>query len=498
MDRWTDRLHAAFHRTSDPAYRAVERVILVLIFASIGLFGVDIYLGEAHAAHDLLRRLDQGLLGVFALEFALRVLTFRPSTLTFFHVPAHTRVRAHLLGRLRFMLSPMLLIDLLAILALYPALRGLRALRLLRLLRSTHLFRYSNPIHNVVQAFRDNALLYLSAFSLLGAATVIGGTSITLIERGENPELTSIADGLWWAIVTLTTVGFGDIAPVTTLGRIVGATLMVSGMFTLALFAGIVGHTLLGIFMTLRQEQFRMSHSINHVIICGHDRGSRLLLDAVLAELDADEQELIIFAEGERPNDIPPAFRWVSGDPTKESELDKTRMAQASRVIVVGNRRVSPQQADASTILTVFTIRAWMATQPRASLRKAPLRIICEILDAENVFHARAAGADEVIETTRLGFSMMSHALVMPGTAHIMGRIASLGAHSMYVGANPNAEPMAFASLVHKLKAERGILVLGTWDAGAGHEHLNPPDDTTIAADATLVYLAEQAVLPAT
>ena len=238
-----------------------------------------------------------------------------------------------------------------------------------------------------------------------------------------------------------------------------------------------------------------MSTHLNHIVICGYDPGARMLLKEITKELDGNNLEMVIFAKGERPADIPPAFRWVSGDPTKESELDKIRMAEASRVIVVGNRRVSPQQADASTILTVFTIRSWMATQAQSAQRKAPLRIICEILDAENVSHARAAGADEVIETTLLGFSMMSHALVMPGTAHIMGRIASMGAHSMYVGANPIAEAMAFGNLVHKLKEERGILVLGTFDPAGSIERLNPPDDTNIPSDATLVYLAEQSVL---
>jgi voltage-gated potassium channel Kch len=496
MNRWTDRLHDAFHHRRDPTYVVVERVILGLIVASIVLFSVDLYLGVDHVAHTLLEQVDNGLLLIFALELTLRVGTYRPPELRFFQIPVHKRARIHLMSRLRFVASPLILIDVLALLALYPALRGLRALRLLRLARTTQLFRYSNPFNNVVQAFRDNALLYLSAFSLLGGATVIGGISITLIEQGQNPSLNTVGDGLWWAIVTLTTVGFGDIAPVSLLGRVVGATLMVAGMFTLALFAGIVGHTLLGIFITLRQEQFRMSRSIDHVVICGHDPGTRLLLDAVLEELDPDAQEIVIFAAGERPTDIPPSFRWVSGDPTKESELNKSKMAEASQVIVVGSRKVSPQQADASTILTVFTIRSWMGKQAQASARKQPLRIICEILDGENVSHARAAGADEVIETTRLGFSMMCHALTMPGTANIMGRITAIGANSMYVGTNPAGETMAFGTLVQKLKAETGILMIGTWNPDTSAEDLNPPDDTPIAADATLVYLAEKAVLP--
>jgi hypothetical protein len=68
----------------------------------------------------------------------------------------------------------------------------------------------------------------------------------------------------------------------------------------------------------------------------------------------------VFFDDRERPRDLPPDFLWVEGDPTKESELDKVRLTHAAAVIVSGARDISPQAADAATILTVFTIRAYM------------------------------------------------------------------------------------------------------------------------------------------
>lgn len=97
-------------------------------------------------------------------------------------------------------------------------------------------------------------MLFTFAFSALGAATLLGGTSIYLIEVGRNPTIQTLGDGIWWALVTLTTVGFGDINPVSGLGRVVGGVLMVAGMFTLALFAGIVGQTILRAVLSIRRS----------------------------------------------------------------------------------------------------------------------------------------------------------------------------------------------------------------------------------------------------
>ena len=264
----------------------------------------------------------------------------------------------------------MMLVDILAVLALFPELRGLRALRLLRLLRTTRVFRYRNPFAIVLQAFEENGLLFAFAFSVLGVATLLGGLSIYLVEVKAQPvDRRRSWTAFWWALVTVTTVGFGDITPVTSLGRIVGGVLMVAGMFTLALFAGIVGSSLVSGMLSIREEQFRMSDYVNHVVVCGYDESTHILLDALSKELDLDETRVVMFDDHERPRDLPPDFLWVQGDPTKESELDKVRLTHAAAVIVSGARDMSPQNADARTILTAFTIRSFPDTAAGKQIR---------------------------------------------------------------------------------------------------------------------------------
>ena len=505
MRRPTQLVHAAFHRPETAVYRWTQGTVGILIALSVLLFFVELALvGREGAAPALafLSSVDHFVLWVFAAEIVLRILSFRPPAVDFFRHSAAGRLAAHALGRLRYCLQPLNLIDILTVAALVPELRGLRALRLLRLLRTPRVFRYSQPFEGLARAVRENGLLFTFAFSLLGTAVFLGGVSLYLVERTANPAISTLTDGFWWALVTITTVGFGDISPVTPVGRAVGAVMMITGMFSLALFAGIVGHTLLHAVLGIREEQFRMSNYIDHVVICGYDAGARLLLDVLLEEIDPTRHPLVLFAEGERPPDLPAEMAWVSGDPTKESELGKLRLSHAAAVVLVGSRTVAPQQADARTILSAFTLRSFLARDEAAAKRRKPLYVVAEILDSENVEHARTAGADEVIETTRLGFSLVAHAIAIPGTGAIVSRVAAAGAHSIWVGKLPREEegaepwPRTFGELSRALKKRKAVLLLGLRDEQTGEDMINPADDALVSPDLCLVYLAAKPVLP--
>ena len=151
-----------------------------------------------------------------------------------------------MLGRIRFALQPLQIIDLLAILPFYLPfigidLRFLRAVQLFRLFRLLKMGRYSQSLTtltNVIKSKKEELSITLFAGFIL---LIIASSLIYLVENEAQPEaFHSIPNSMWWGVVTLTTVGYGDVYPKTALGKIIGACIALLGIGLFALPAGII------------------------------------------------------------------------------------------------------------------------------------------------------------------------------------------------------------------------------------------------------------------
>ena len=485
-------INRAFHGNGSLRH-ICELVVSILISISVLVLFLELSIEPDDPILENYKIVNHILLFIFGLEVCLRVGSFRPSSVDFYKLNYGRRLWLHISGRLEFCLTPWIILDIITLLSFVPELRSLRALRLLRMLRGLRLFRYSNPFVRLSRALIENRLQFYMAFLMIAFTTVVGGMIIYTIEVERNPNLNSLADGLWWALVTVTTVGFGDITPVSGLGRVVGGVLMLIGLVNLGLFASIVGHTLPGALMKLREEQFRMSRHINHWVVCGYESGSEIFLRTLLNELDGTER-IVLFGPGSRPDSVPGDFEWLIGDPQKESELHKLRLEYAAGVVLIASRSVSPQQADAATILTAFTLRSYLNKYPLAD-REEPLVIVAEVLDGENSEHLQTAGVDEVVETNRLGFSLLSHAMTMPGTARVMSQFASFGKNSLFIGRwKELPEKLTFRETCEALRNQHQILIVG-FRRSDGTEIINPKDCAIVCSNDELFYLSEKAVL---
>ncbi len=160
--------------------------------------------------------------------------------------PADFRYSHPLWGRLRYAATPLVVIDLLAILPFYfmlifPDVRGIEATDLFRLLRLLKLIRYSEALQTILRVMerkKDELLMTLFAVFIL---LIFASSVMFFAEREAQPEsFTSIPAAMWWGVVTLTTVGYGDVYPVTPIGKLFGAALAFIGIGLFALPAGII------------------------------------------------------------------------------------------------------------------------------------------------------------------------------------------------------------------------------------------------------------------
>jgi voltage-gated potassium channel len=173
---------------------------------------------------------------IFAVEYGLRVWTA---------VDLHSgRFREPFWGRLRYVRSFFAIIDLVSIMPAVLGLLGagdLRVLRLLRFLRMLKLTRHSRIFALIWAVLRQEARAIGALVFILCLTVTISGALMYMIEGDEQPAIfSSIPAAMWWAIETLTTVGYGDMVPETATGRVLGGVVAIVGIGTLALFSGLI------------------------------------------------------------------------------------------------------------------------------------------------------------------------------------------------------------------------------------------------------------------
>lgn len=232
---------------TDPVGRAVSFGLIGLILLNVLAVMAESVASIRASYGGLLTAFEVFSLAVFVTEYLLRVWS----------CPVEPRYRHPLTGRIRFALTPMALIDLLAVLPSLLVwtgvdLRFLRVIRMARLIRLGKLGRYSSALQFMWLAVRSRRDELLMALMLMAMILVVAASLMYMAEGDAQPEaFSSIPATLWWGIMTLTTVGYGDVYPITTLGKLTAAVIAVAGIGLFALPAGIVGSA----FIELREQQ---------------------------------------------------------------------------------------------------------------------------------------------------------------------------------------------------------------------------------------------------
>jgi voltage-gated potassium channel len=222
---------------SSRAAQAFDDFMVLLITFNV----LAVILESVPSIHDPMkwefRAFDLVSIAIFTAEYFVRLWAS-------IEIPA-VRQRGPLLGRLMFAGRPSQIVDFLAFAPSYLALTltgaDLRVLRIFRLLRFLKLVRYSPAMVTLGRALYEERRALMGALILMIGTAVFSGTIMHVIEAQAQPEkFGTIPDAMWWAIATLTTIGYGDVVPITPLGKIFGALTMICGLGLFALPIGIV------------------------------------------------------------------------------------------------------------------------------------------------------------------------------------------------------------------------------------------------------------------
>ena len=301
-------------------------------------------------------------------------------------------------------------------------------------------------------------ILALMVFLLLGAV------GFALVEPAEGPWYDRFGRAVWWGIVTLTTVGYGDVVPVTILGRLVGTGLMVIGVISLSL----VTATVASVFIERKFRQERGLEAVKaaqHILLLGWPEDAEALLDQLLKRLPPTIPVVLI-------NKVPPeqmeavkerfpegTLFYLRGDYSREDILLKANVRGAFKAIILADRQPgeTAAQVDQRTLFTALTLKAL----------HNKIRILAELLRPENRAYLERAGAEEVLIRGQYDSSLLAGAIASPALYRVYTSLLLGDGQSLWDVEVPsyfNGHPLSeFAAFLHE---QHQAILIGVYTEG--------------------------------
>jgi len=244
---------------NDLLSRSVDIALIALISLNVLSVILETLPSLQNEYHTAFENFELVSVIIFSIEYLTRVWSAIEK--------ADKKYKHPLWGRLRYILTPMALIDLIVILPLFIGffftidLRFMRALRLLRVFKLT---RYSSSMSVLLKVLADESKSIGAAFFVLCMLVIMASSLTYLAEHDAQPEaFSSIPAAMWWAIITMTSVGYGDIVPITTMGKVLASIISVISIGIVALPAGLLAS---GFSEALRQRRAHYEKLVEEVM----------------------------------------------------------------------------------------------------------------------------------------------------------------------------------------------------------------------------------------
>jgi voltage-gated potassium channel len=275
------------------------------------------------------------------------------------------------------------------------------------------------------------------------------------ISKGNNP--------FWWAIVTMTTVGYGDFSPETPEGRVFAVLIMFAGITLVSLLTASIS----SIFVAQKIREGKGLEKLDltdHIVMCGWNMNADKLINSLYElKLNKNNFDLVLVNElsEEEINQVKSRFskikiHFVAGDFTQEETLLRASVISSSSVIVIPNNLNNDNEShDEKTIFATLTIKSIDAS----------IRVVAYLLDRENLTHIKRAEADEVVVSDDFSLNILASHIVDPGVPQVSNHLINTSSDSRlkrkpipgnYIGKK-------YSELFDYFRADNGSLLIGLY-----------------------------------
>jgi voltage-gated potassium channel len=265
--------------------------------------------------------------------------------------------------------------------------------------------------------------------SLLGLILLFGAGGFALTEPMDGTWYEALGRGIWWAMVTALTVGYGDVVPVTFWGRMVGMAIMIMGVVNLSLLTATVASVFI-------ERKFRREKGLEpikaaqHVLMLGWPEDAQALMDQLLNRLPTTTPLTVVSRSAPEELDAlrdkyaKHSLFFVWGDYSREEVLHRANVKDAVKAIILADRQAeeTSAQVDQRTLLTALTLKA---LQPK-------IRILAELLRPENYAYLERAGAEDIILRGQYDNALLAGAIASTGLFRIMTNLLSSEGHTLW------------------------------------------------------------------
>ena len=263
-------------------------------------------------------------------------------------------------------------------------------------------------------------------FYILGVTFIVllgGAVSFYFLERGSNKTVEGLGSAVYWAVISMTTTGYGDISPSTAGGRVVAVIMVMAGLLLLSL----VTATIASVFVEKKIREGKGLEPVkleDHIVLCGWNSNAEDVIEGLLRSLPEKKIRLVLV--NELPEDKMEAlkykyrehgFKFLRGDFAHEEVLERVNITKARSAIILADTsgQFSLEKADEHTILGTLAVKS-LAPE---------VKTCAELLNPENRQHLKRANVDEIVVRGEHLGNLLASATVSPGLPRVFSLLLS-------------------------------------------------------------------------